>query len=44
MGLEMECFGIVTLILIKKLEAEDATCSRLDEEILGHRLFISATG
>jgi hypothetical protein len=44
MSLEMECSGIVPLILIRKPEAEDANCSRLDEEMLGHRLYISATG
>ena len=44
MSLEMECSGIVPLILIRKPEAEDANCSRLDEETLGHRLYISATG
>ena len=37
----MECSGIVPVILIRKLEAEDANCSRLDEEMLGHRLYIS---
>ena len=44
MSLEMECSGIVPLILIRKLEAEDTNRSRLDEEMLGHRLYISATG
>jgi len=28
----------------RKLEAEDTNRSRLDEEMLGHRLYISATG
>ena len=44
MSLEMECSGIVPLILIRKLEAEDTNRSRLDEEMPGHRLYISATG
>ena len=39
--MEMECSGIVPLILIRKPEAEDANCSRLDEEMLEHRLYTS---
>ena len=41
MSSEMKCSGRVPVILIRKLEAN---CSRLDEEMLGHRLYISATG
>ena len=36
--------NIVTLILIRKLEAGDATCGRLDEEMLGRRFYLAATG
>ena len=32
----MEIPNIVTLFLHRKLEAEDATCDRLGEEVLGH--------
>ena len=36
--------SVVTLILIRKLEAGDATCGRLDEEMLGRRFYLAATG
>ena len=32
----MEITNIVALFLHRKLEAEDATCGRLGEEVLGH--------
>ena len=32
----MEIPNIVALFLHRKLEAEDATCGRLGEEVLGH--------
>ena len=40
----MEIPNIVALFLNRKLEAEDATCGKLGEEVLGHTLFWPATG
>ena len=34
----MEIPNIVALFLNRKLEAEDATCDKLGEEVLGHTL------
>ena len=35
-GFKMEITNIVALFLHRKLEAEDATCGRPGEEVLGH--------
>ena len=40
----MEIPNIVALFLRRKLEAEDATCGRLGEEVQGHTLFSPVTG
>ena len=36
MGSKWKFPNIATLFLNRKLEAEDATCDRLSEEVLGH--------
>ena len=36
MGSKWKFPNIATLFLNRKLEAEDATCDRLGEEVLGH--------
>ena len=44
MGSKWKFPNIATLFLNRKLEAEDTTCDRLGEEMLGHTLFLPATG